>query len=90
MTIPFDNQQPSIALTQLVIRSGIFPQPGSPTSSVGSHMLGEIMLYAGEQIPTGALSAGNTPIELAAADSMTAPEDASRARGRSPAREAIA
>jgi microcystin-dependent protein len=57
---PIDNHQPSVALTYLICTSGLFFHAGDALSS-NTPYLGEIIAFAGTQIPNGwTVAAGQT------------------------------
>jgi microcystin-dependent protein len=61
MPLPFDNMQASLALTQLLPLSGIFPshsQVPDPFADPGGIPLGSIRTFAGNFVPGGSAQAG--------------------------------
>jgi microcystin-dependent protein len=59
MPLPFDNVQPSLALTQFLPLSGIFPASNSdPNADPGGIPLGSIRTFAGNFAPGGSAQVG--------------------------------
>jgi microcystin-dependent protein len=52
--VPFDNREPSLALTSMIAVNGVFPTPGSPVTHA---FIGEIDEFAGNFAPGGFLPA---------------------------------
>ena len=63
-TQPFDNLQPSLALTVVTLTSGIFPSGGGGGSASGD-TLGFIYDFAGNFAPSGSLAAGGQLLSIA-------------------------
>src|SRR5262249_8553861 len=60
---PFDNYQPSLPVTYMICVSGVFPSQGGGTPS--RDMLGQVMPFAGNFVPTDYLPADGRLLQIA-------------------------
>src|SRR5262245_15208261 len=60
---PFDNYQPSLPVTYMICVSGVFPSQGGGTPS--RDMLGQVMPFAGNFVPTDYLPADGRLLDIA-------------------------